>query len=96
MDWMTWYNGLHKPSWTPSPATIGPIWAILCPIIFISFGFVFVQMLRSKIGWRMATGLKCLTVAKPTRTNQTLQNQQKQAIGAKDWGRLPEYKVEVT
>lgn len=31
MDWMTWYNGLAKPSWTPSPPTIGLIRQILCP-----------------------------------------------------------------
>jgi tryptophan-rich sensory protein len=54
MDWMTWYNGLAKPSWTPAPATIGLIWQILYPIIFISFGFVFVQALRRKIGWIIA------------------------------------------
>lgn len=29
MDWLTWYNGLVKPSWTPAPATIGMIWQIL-------------------------------------------------------------------
>lgn len=26
MDWMTWYNQLAKPSWTPAPAIIGTIW----------------------------------------------------------------------
>jgi benzodiazapine receptor len=51
MDWLTWYNGLAKPSWTPAPATIGMIWQILYPIIFISFGFVLVQAIRGKIGW---------------------------------------------
>jgi tryptophan-rich sensory protein len=29
MDWMAWYDGLEKPSWTPSPSTIGLIWQIL-------------------------------------------------------------------
>ena len=51
MDWMTWYNGLDKPSWTPAPATIGLIWQILYPIILISFGYVFVQAFRGKVGW---------------------------------------------
>lgn len=51
MDWLTWYNGLAKPSWTPEPATIGLIWQILYPIIFISFGFVLMQAIRGKIGW---------------------------------------------
>jgi translocator protein len=53
MDWMPWYNALAKPSWTPSPATIGLIWTILYPIIAISFGFVFVQTFRGKVGWRV-------------------------------------------
>ena len=48
MDWMTWYNGLAKPTWTPSPSTIGLIWQILYPIILVSFGFVFVQAIRRK------------------------------------------------
>ena len=49
MDWMTWCNSLSKPSWTPSPATIGLIWTILYPVIFVSFGLVFVQALRGKV-----------------------------------------------
>jgi translocator protein len=51
MDWLTWYNGLAKPSWTPSPSSIGLIWKILYPIIILSFGFVFVQAFRGKVGW---------------------------------------------
>ena len=31
MDWITWYNGLVKPTWTPSPSTIGLIWQIIYP-----------------------------------------------------------------
>ncbi len=54
MDWMTWYNGLVKPSWTPAPATIGLIWSILYPIIIVTFGFVFVQAFRGKVGWTVA------------------------------------------
>jgi len=54
MDWMTWYNGLTKPSWTPAPSTIGLIWQILYPIIAVTFGFVFVQAIRRKIGWKVA------------------------------------------
>ena len=53
-NWLTWYNGLIKPSWTPAPATIGLIWQLLYPIILISFGFVFVQMFRGKVGWMIA------------------------------------------
>ncbi|MCY2967446.1 MAG: tryptophan-rich sensory protein [Planctomycetota bacterium] len=54
MDWMTWYNSLVKPSWTPAPATIGLIWSILYPIIIVTFGFVFVQAFRGKVGWTVA------------------------------------------
>ena len=51
MDWMVWYESLAKPHWTPSPATIGWIWRILYPIILVSFGFVFLQAFRGKLGW---------------------------------------------
>jgi tryptophan-rich sensory protein len=49
---MEWYNSLVKPAWTPEPATIGQIWQILYPIIFISFAFVLVQAIRRKLPWR--------------------------------------------
>lgn len=54
MSWIEWYNSLVKPSWTPAPATIGMIWQILYPIIFLTFGFVFVQAIRGKISWWVA------------------------------------------
>jgi tryptophan-rich sensory protein len=54
MNWMEWYENLAKPSWTPSPAVIGLIWTILYPIIFVSFGFVFVQAFRGKIARNLA------------------------------------------
>jgi len=54
MTWMDWYNSLAKPTWTPSPATIGLIWQILYPIIFVSFCFVFVQAFRGKVSWLVA------------------------------------------
>ena len=54
MDWLTWYNGLAKPSWTPAPATIGLIWQILYPIILVSFLAVFIQAGRGRVGWRVA------------------------------------------
>ena len=54
MSWMTWYNSLAKPTWTPAPSTIGLIWQILYPIILVSFLFVFVQAARKKVGWRVA------------------------------------------
>ncbi|MGN6547385.1 MAG: TspO/MBR family protein [Aureliella sp.] len=54
MAWRQWYDALEKPSWTPEPATIGLIWQILYPIIFITFGIVFVQALRGRLPWRVA------------------------------------------
>ena len=54
MDWITWYNGLDKPGWTPAPSTIGLIWQIIYPIIIITFGFVFVQAFRGKVSWLVA------------------------------------------
>ncbi len=49
MDWMTWYDSLWKPAWTPAPATIGLIWQILYSVIIVTFGFVFVQAGRGKV-----------------------------------------------
>ncbi len=54
MTWLDWYNSLAKPSWTPAPSTISLIWTILYPIIFVSFGFIFIQALRGKVGWKVA------------------------------------------
>jgi benzodiazapine receptor len=54
MTWMEWYNSLVKPSWTPAPSTISLIWMVLYPIIVVSFGFVFVQAFRGKVGWKVA------------------------------------------
>jgi tryptophan-rich sensory protein len=54
MTWMEWYNSLAKPSWTPAPSTISLIWTILYSIIVVSFGFVFVQAFRGKVGWKVA------------------------------------------
>jgi translocator protein len=54
MEWMEWYQSLQKPSWTPTPSTIGLIWRILYPIIIVTFGFVFVQAMRKKLPWKVA------------------------------------------
>jgi len=54
MTWMDWYETLWKPSWTPTPKTIGLIWQILYPIIIVSFGFVFVQTFRKKVPRKVA------------------------------------------
>lgn len=53
MSWMEWYESLIKPSWTPEPSTIGLVWQILYPIIFVTFAFVFIQALRRKVPARV-------------------------------------------
>lgn len=53
MKWMDWYNALDKPSWTPSPSTIGLIWQCLYPIIFFSCFFVLTQAIRKKVPWTL-------------------------------------------
>lgn len=52
MSWMEWYRTLEKPTWTPEPATIGIIWQILYPVIFLCLTFVIIQAFRKKIPWR--------------------------------------------
>lgn len=54
MSWIDWYNSLAKPSWTPEPRVIGLIWQILYPVIAVSFGYVFVQILRRKYPFLLA------------------------------------------
>jgi translocator protein len=49
MTWMQWYDNLAKPTWTPSPATIGLIWTLLYPVIVVSFGFVFLKAFQGKV-----------------------------------------------
>jgi tryptophan-rich sensory protein len=51
MDWQTWYESLHKPSWTPSPGTIGLIWQILYPILFGSLGYLIWKAFQGRISW---------------------------------------------
>ena len=51
MDWAEWYQHLTKPSWTPSPATIGLIWRVLYPIIAVTFGFIFWRAFRRRLPW---------------------------------------------
>ena len=54
MTWMEWYDSLWKPTWTPAPSTIGLIWQILYPIIFVTFAFVLIQAIRKKVPWKSA------------------------------------------
>lgn len=49
-----WYEALAKPDWTPAPATLQLIWWILYPVIAVTFGAVFVQVLRGRWPPRIA------------------------------------------
>jgi tryptophan-rich sensory protein len=51
MSWQDWYNALQKPSWTPPGSTIGMIWSVLYPILFVSIAFVAVQAIRRRLPW---------------------------------------------
>lgn len=53
MSWQDWYNALQKPSWTPPGSTIGMIWSVLYPILFVSIAFVSVQAVRRRLPWRV-------------------------------------------
>lgn len=53
-NWQFWYDNLTKPSWTPEPSTIGLIWNILYPIIFVSFGIVFYKVFKKEITFNVA------------------------------------------
>jgi translocator protein len=53
MSWLEWYNALQKPTWTPSGSTIGTIWSILYPIIFVSLVIVVVQVVRKRLPWQV-------------------------------------------
>lgn len=48
-NWEGWYQALEKPGWTPAPGTIGTIWTMLYPIIFVTFGIIFYKAWRRKI-----------------------------------------------
>jgi translocator protein len=54
MPWIEWYDSLVKPSWTPAPSTISLIWALLYPVILVSFGFGFVKAFRRQLPWHVA------------------------------------------
>ena len=53
MSWIEWYNTLEKPAWTPAPSTIGQIWGILYPVLFLSMAFVLIQAIRGKLPWKV-------------------------------------------
>lgn len=53
-SFMNWYDQLDKPSWTPTAATIGKIWTVLYPIIFLTHGAVIYKATQQEISWLVA------------------------------------------
>jgi len=49
MDSYLWYSRLIKPSWAPPSWLFGPVWTFLYAIIFVSFGAVFVKVIKREI-----------------------------------------------
>ncbi len=44
-----WYQTLVRPDWAPPAWLFGPVWSVLYSIIFISFGYVFLQIASGHI-----------------------------------------------
>ncbi len=49
MDSYIWYSKLIKPSWAPPSWLFGPVWTFLYAIIFVSFGTVFLKVIKREI-----------------------------------------------
>lgn len=43
-----WYDLLLKPAWTPSVSTIGMIWSVLYPLIFIVYCYALIKVLKGE------------------------------------------------
>ncbi len=44
-----WYQQLVKPAWAPPSFLFGPVWTVLYLLIALSFGYIFIQVLKKKL-----------------------------------------------
>jgi tryptophan-rich sensory protein len=49
MQEQMWYQMLQKPDWAPPAWLFGPVWTVLYILIAVSFGYVFLQIIRGHI-----------------------------------------------
>ena len=78
-----WYQTLIRPDFAPPSWVFGPVWSVLYAIIAVSFGYVFLQVIRGTIPWVIALPfiLNLLSNAAFTPLQFGLQNNLLAAIG---------------